>query len=227
MKVKHISLGLLVILCIGFISQSVLILPSTQEFFETNPFLSTTANFYAISESDNPTHWILQGADITAFEDFHDDISGSNWNLYGVSNVWFDKNIIQSVNYQLDNTTTSSIWGYSGISFYVGGLFSYPEDICWDGTHYQVVRSNAKVYEYTSTGEWTLSSFNVGDEDIAPRGICWDGTYYWITGDLSNRIYKYTSAGDYTGVNFYVGGKDVAPRGICWDGSTKGYGGNI
>lgn len=42
-------------------------------------------NFFAISESNLPTRWILQNATLTPVENFTDDISGSNWDLYGVS----------------------------------------------------------------------------------------------------------------------------------------------
>jgi len=215
LKIKHISLGLLVILFICIIYQC--------------PFGSCTeANFYAISESDNPTHWILQGTDLTPLEDFHDDISGSNWNLYGVSESTFNKNDAQSVNYLLDGATTSSIWGYSGYNFYIGTQDTSPEGIYWDGSYFRMVGGyHDSIYKYTINGAKVFSWFYVGDEDTTPRGICWDGTYYWVVGDVNNRIYKYTSAGDYTGVNFYVGGRDMAPMGICWDGSNLWFVGAI
>ncbi len=56
-------------------------------------------NFHAISESDVTTRWILQDNELTAVEDFHDDISGSNWNLIDVS-----INIIQTYYIPTDDT---------------------------------------------------------------------------------------------------------------------------
>jgi len=56
--------------------------------------LSTSANFYAISESEQTTRWILQNASLTPLEDFHDDISGSNWDLIDVSEIIINTNYI-------------------------------------------------------------------------------------------------------------------------------------
>ncbi len=52
--------------------------------------LSSSADFYAISESESTTRWILQNSTITAVEDFHDDINTDYWNLVDVGQVDFD-----------------------------------------------------------------------------------------------------------------------------------------
>ncbi len=52
--------------------------------------LSSNADFYAISESDYTTRWILQNSTISAVEDFHDDINTDYWNLVDVGQVDFD-----------------------------------------------------------------------------------------------------------------------------------------
>ncbi|MBA7584782.1 hypothetical protein ES708_26742 [subsurface metagenome] len=77
-------------------------------------------NFYAISKSNNPTQWILQGNETLEEEVFHDDISNGSWNLYGVSEFSFNKDTTQSVNYLLDNYTIGSEWFYNGTYFSIG-----------------------------------------------------------------------------------------------------------
>jgi hypothetical protein len=47
-------------------------------------------NFYAISESELTTRWILQDNKLTPIEDFHDDINTNYWGLIDVSNSLFD-----------------------------------------------------------------------------------------------------------------------------------------
>ena len=47
--------------------------------------IDPASNFYAISESDYITRWILQGSDISPVENFTDDISGANWDLTDIS----------------------------------------------------------------------------------------------------------------------------------------------
>jgi len=64
-------------------------------------------NFYAISESDLTTRWILQGADISAVEDFHDDVNTDYWNLVDVSEDYFE-DFITGSSYLLDNVSVSS-----------------------------------------------------------------------------------------------------------------------
>ena len=51
-------------------------------------------NFYAISESDLTTRWILQGSDISPVEDFHDDINTDAWDLSDVSGRTINTNEI-------------------------------------------------------------------------------------------------------------------------------------
>ena len=43
--------------------------------------LSSNADFYAISESDHTTRWILQNSTLSPVANFTDDISGANWYL--------------------------------------------------------------------------------------------------------------------------------------------------
>ncbi|KKL88641.1 hypothetical protein LCGC14_1922670, partial [marine sediment metagenome] len=63
-------------------------------------------NFEGISENNYITRWIMQGNDITAVEDFSDDINPSNsWDLYNVAPVDFYEHPSVVDNYLLDNYT--------------------------------------------------------------------------------------------------------------------------
>lgn len=46
---------------------------------------SSSANFYAISESDLTTRWILQDNELTPVENFTDDINSDAWSLIGAT----------------------------------------------------------------------------------------------------------------------------------------------
>ena len=48
---------------------------------------SSSADFYAMSESDYTTRWILQNASLTGVEDFHDDINTDYWNIINSSSI--------------------------------------------------------------------------------------------------------------------------------------------
>ena len=67
---------------------------------------SSNADFYAISESDYTTRWILQNSTITAVEDFHDDINTDYWNLIDASNIDFD--------YQITTTEDAYVFNLEG-----------------------------------------------------------------------------------------------------------------
>jgi hypothetical protein len=47
-------------------------------------------NFYAISESELTTRWVLQNATIIPTEDFHDDINTDYWNFISSSSIIFN-----------------------------------------------------------------------------------------------------------------------------------------
>ena len=84
-KVKVKVLGLVCVFLFVF-SVFIPVIESSFPFDNSNLKTSDTyADFYAISESDNPTRWILQGADIEPVEGFHDDINTDYWDLCGVS----------------------------------------------------------------------------------------------------------------------------------------------
>jgi len=84
-------------------------------------------NFYAISESDLTTRWILQNASLTAVEDFHDDINTDYWNLVDVSSVSFtttststDDSYVRYIDYPDTN------YGAEGYMWVDGDTTGYP-----------------------------------------------------------------------------------------------------
>ena len=68
-------------------------------------------NFQAISESDLTTRWILQGKDITALEDFHDDINTDYWNLMQTTSNHFSYSIIASDDSYIDEYHPTTNYG--------------------------------------------------------------------------------------------------------------------
>ncbi|MBY9008822.1 MAG: DNRLRE domain-containing protein, partial [Candidatus Lokiarchaeota archaeon] len=70
-------------------------------FFEV---VDSVPNFDAISQSEVLSRWILQGADISPVEDFHDDINTDYWNLVGMS----ESVIILELNPDVDAHVKSS-----------------------------------------------------------------------------------------------------------------------
>ncbi len=183
-------------------------------------------NFHAISESDLTTRWVLQGADISAVQNFTDDISGSNWNLYGVSEDSFYAHLSES--YLFDNTTASGIddWAYSGFSFPADD--SVPNGICWDGSHLWVVGSSTdEVYKYNTAGVYQGVSWDVGGQTTIARGITWDGTFFWVVGYVNQEVYKYNAAGVYQTFSFSVSVQDTKPTDITWDGTHLWVIGNL
>ena len=94
-------------------------------------------NFYAISKSNNPTQWILQGNETLEEEVFNDDISNGNWDLCGASERYFLKSEEQASNYLLNNYSIGSgyEWMYTGERYYTGinQWALYPSSLCWDG----------------------------------------------------------------------------------------------
>jgi len=180
--------------------------------------INPSPNFYAISESDLTTRWILQGAEISPVEDFHDDINTDYWDLVDVL-----EHIFQTFNFEsylLDNISVLDKFQYSGVYFYVGTEDPYVFGITWDGTYFWALGYiNTEVYKYTSAGVYTGTHFNVGAQDTLPTDITWDGTDFWVVGRSTDEVYKYNSAGVYQDVHFDVGSEETNPSGITWDGT--------
>jgi len=56
-------------------------------FFEV---VDPPPNFYAISESDITTRWILQDSSLSPVEDFHDDINTNAWDITDITNRYIN-----------------------------------------------------------------------------------------------------------------------------------------
>ncbi len=68
-----------------------------------------------------------------------------------------------------------------------------PKGMTWDGTSFSAVDlSNKKVYQYTSAGVYTGTSFDVSAQDSGPVGIAWDGTSFWVAGYANDKVYQYS-----------------------------------
>ena len=113
----------------------------------------------------------------------------------------------------------STIWDYTGTSFYVGSQDIFPEGISWDGINWWMIGSDSdNVHKYNSDWSYTGISYDISAQCTVATGIFWDGTNWWTIEDgVFDTVYKYYSNWSYTGVSHYIGG---SPKGICWDGTN-------
>lgn len=173
-------------------------------------------NFYAISESNETTEWILQGSEITPLEDFNDDINTSYWALDDVSEMYFEKLIPQQSNYFLDNYTT---WDYTGDYYYIRISNVVQWDIFWDGVNWWVSTSyEGRIYKYNSDWSYNGTSYYVGAQDVMPKSIFFDGTNWWMAGYITDKIYKYNLNWTYTGISYDLSSMESNIEDIFWDG---------
>ena len=84
---KFIVLTILSLFMVGFLTPFLRLATEGYTFPDDVARLrtSSSADFYAISESDETTRWIMQGADIDPILNFTDDISGANWYLTDIT----------------------------------------------------------------------------------------------------------------------------------------------
>ena len=83
-------------------------------------------NFYAISESDLTTRWILQEASLTPAQDFHDDITGANWEMDGVSKANMTiKNLIIHDSFVSSSNPNNNYGSITFAEMYKGAVFEY------------------------------------------------------------------------------------------------------
>ena len=142
-------------------------------------------NFHAISESDDPTRWILQGSDISPVVDFTDDISGSNWDLDGVSNrIIIINNILEEdscVNSGFPNTnygssTTVNIQYNDIVKEYVHGLIKY------EYIHLDLNYTSNSTLKYFGTSDTDGYAYIYHTSDFDESTVTWNnqpatGTY--------------------------------------------------
>ncbi len=219
-KKRIVLIVILSLFMIGFFTPFLRLATEGSTFPDDVARLKTSSNadFYAISESDLATRWILQGAEITPLENFTDDLNTDYWNLVDVSEDYF--NAFMNESYLFDNSTFISC-DYTTVHFDVGTEEHDPHDIVYDGTYLWVVGFGTdEVYRYTTAGVYTGVHFDVGTEDGLPLGITWDGTHFWVVGKTNLEVYQYTSVGVYTTVHFDISGETADPMGITWDGTN-------
>ncbi len=114
--------------------------------------LSSSADFYAISESDYTTRWILQNASLTAGEDFHDDINTNYWNFINSSSISFTETIglIEDAGVKSGNPTTN-YGSANNFNIYYDGATDHRGFINV-GTNYLTANASddtiLKVYQY-------------------------------------------------------------------------------
>ncbi|KKN27823.1 hypothetical protein LCGC14_0860440 [marine sediment metagenome] len=90
-------------------------------------------------------------------------------------------------------------------------------EICWDGTFFYIVDSDANVYKYNSA--WVFqASFALDAANQNPQGICWDGTFFYVVDTTDKKVYKYNAAWAIQ-ANFNLNVANQNPVGIEWDGT--------
>ncbi len=143
-------------------------------------------NFYAISKSNNPTQWILQGNETLEEEVFNDNASNGNWDLYGASDRYFLKGEEQTSNYLLDNYSIRSgydEWRYYE-NIYLGNwardYYYETLDICRVGSYWYVLalgdtHSNIGTSIHRFSEDW---SQHVQIDILFGDKIEWDGSRF-------------------------------------------------
>jgi len=185
--------------------------------FEVVDPVDPDPNFHAISESDVTTRWILQNATLTAVENFTDDISGANWDLYGVSERTFQKYTPDKNNYLLDNSSITYLWLYTGLSFDLNPEDNFPEAIYYyDGYWWMSGISHDIIFKYNLDWSYTGSSYDVSTEDTFPIDIHYYDGYWWVLGGTNEKVFKYHPNWTYTGTSFPIGSQDNFPVSIFY-----------
>ena len=174
-------------------------------------------------------------------------VSGQDTNPYGIT-FKPDGTKMYVLGNRVYQYTLSTPWvvssaTYDNISFSVSGQDTNPYGITFkpDGTKmYMVGLTNDRVYQYTLSTPWVVSSatydnvsFLVSGQDTNPIGITFkpDGTKMYVLGNNTDTVYQYTlstpwvvSSATYDSVSFLVSGQDTNPIDITFkpDG-TKMY----
>ena len=177
-------------------------------------------------------------------------VSGQDTNPYGIT---FKPDgtkmyMVGLTNDRVYQYTLSTPWvvssaTYDTVSFLVSGQDTNPYGITFkpDGTKmYMVGNTNDRVYQYTLSTPWDLStatydsvSFLVSGQEPDPYQVAFkpDGTKMYVLGSTNNRIYQYTlsipwdiSTASYDDINFSTASQDIQPYGLDFksDG-TKMY----
>jgi hypothetical protein len=155
-----------------------------------------TPNFYAISESDLTTRWILQGSDISPVEDFHDDINTDAWELIDYSSRTFEKYVDVAGSYLTDNKSFFSTFTYISVKYDP----AEPRDIFWNGTYWYLL-DGANVREYSS--DWVATGWSYG---TGGWGL-YELNDYWYVTKVDGKVYQYNSAWTPTGTSYDLTGQ--------------------
>jgi len=174
----------------------ILLLIPMIEFIEADELED---NFYAISKSNNPTQWILQGNETLEEELFNDNISKGNFDLYGSSERSFLIGEEQSSNYLLDNFSIGIgyEWEYTGEKYYVDVSYLL-NCFCWDG-EYWYISDHGLVYKFNEDWEWIYHDqfFDIRPYTLTStrniRAIEWNGSSYFVLFDdnYGRRVVEY------------------------------------
>jgi len=187
-------------------------------YYEVIPLFGC-ANFEGVSESPYSTYWKLLGSGTTVVERFSDDMDAGTWDLDGVGSRTFEKTVVESVDYLLNNYSLSNNFGYTGTHWYTFAQTDFPSEITWDGTNFFIIDMiNDEVYKYTAAGAY-VSSWDTSVQTNNPSGITWDGTNFFIIDMTDEEVYKYTAAGAYVS-SWDTSVQTNSPNGITWDGTN-------
>jgi sugar lactone lactonase YvrE len=132
--------------------------------------------------------------------------------------------------YSLSTAWDISTASYASKSFLVSSQEGNPQEIFFktDGTACYIVGSNDRVYQYSLSTAWDIStasyaskSFSVATQETNPVAMFMkpDGTKFYVIGTNQDRIYQYSmstawdvSTASYTSVNYEPG--NDSPRGL-------------
>jgi DNA-binding beta-propeller fold protein YncE len=149
--------------------------------------------------------------------------TGNDVNEYALSVAW-----------DISTATYTTVFSVAGQDTSPQGMYFKSDG----STMYVVGLANDKVYEYSLSTAWDISSasyvrdFSVSTQELTPTGISFksDGTQMYVIGSISDNVNQYAlstpwdiSTASYQKA-FYVGRMMVAPTGLFFkDDGTEFY----
>jgi photosystem II stability/assembly factor-like uncharacterized protein len=226
----------------GFPINSVLALNEAVDIIESNGtwlrsgVIETDPLVYPLANNGS---YSVEGAtyDSIYFSVSTEDLTptGLAFNSDGTKMYIVGSNTDSVYQYTLTTAWDISTASYGSVSFSVSTEDLTPTDIAFNlyGTKMYIVgASKDKVYQYTLTTAWDIStasydsvSFSISTQDSTPVGITFNlyGTKMYMVGDAGDEVYQYTlttawdiSTASYDSVSFSISTQESTPVGITF-----------
>lgn len=142
------------------------------------------ANFHAISESDLTTRWILQGSDISAVEDFHDDINTNYWALADVSSPYMSISQDLTADTYIMEDWADNNYGYNWWVHFAGASATYGRT--WSYISHAEISYLSLNTSNSYLKGWSTRSINTPDASVYSCGAFSEFSMTWNTKIFAN-----------------------------------------